>query len=98
MLLKFLSSNSDENLSDLLSDFSNSITTISFSIPEQVYQAFDVLTRVVGYIMPLRLYTPIISLILGYWFILIVGAFIKFVFNAFDFIGRVFKYFIGIFG
>ena len=80
MFFKVLSS-SAESTSLSYDDFLNFITTLTFQIPEQVYQVFDTLTRYVGYIMPLRLYTPIIAVILGYWFILILGAFAKFSMN-----------------
>ena len=71
----------DGDAIDNISSIFEAIKALSFEIPEQVYQAFEVLTKVVGYIMPLRLYTPIITLILGYWLIMIMGAAVKFVFN-----------------
>ena len=83
MFLKILSSSTEGDISDFFDNFTNSISTITFQIPEQVYQAFEVLTKFVGYIMPLRLYTPIITLVLGYWFILVFGASVKFLFNIF---------------
>ena len=64
-----------------VSSIFDAVGTLTFQIPEQVYQAFEVLTRVVGYIMPLRLYTPIIYLVLGYYLLMIMGASIKFLFN-----------------
>lgn len=62
----------------------NSAQGIPFAIPEQIFVAIDSLTRVVGYIMPLRLYMPIIVLILGYWLILIMFNVLKATFNIFN--------------
>lgn len=59
----------------------NGILALDFAIPEQIFLALNVLTRFVGYIMPLRLYTPIITLILGYWFLMILSSSTRFVFN-----------------
>lgn len=64
-----------------ISSIFDAVQGLSFQIPEQIYIAFDVLTRVVGYVMPLRLYTPIIALVLGYYLIMIIGAALKFTFN-----------------
>lgn len=50
-----------------------SISGLNFAIPEEIFIVLDTLTNVVGYFMPLRLYTPIITLILSYWAISIVG-------------------------
>ena len=55
-------------------NFDNIITSIQslyFAIPEEIYIVLDTLTHYVGYILPLRLYMPIITLVLGYWFIMI---------------------------
>lgn len=55
-------------------NFDNIITSIQslyFVIPDEIYLALDSLTHFLGYIMPLRLYMPIITLVLGYWFIMI---------------------------
>lgn len=55
-------------------NFDNIITSIQslyFVIPDEIYLALDTLTHYVGYFIPLRLYMPIITLTLGYWFIMI---------------------------
>ncbi len=55
-------------------NFDNIITSIQslyFAIPDEIYLALDSLTRFAGYILPLRLYMPIITFFLGYWFIMI---------------------------
>lgn len=49
----------------------DSIRLLDFEIPAEIFQVLSSLTNFVGYIMPLRLYMPIISLILGYWFLMI---------------------------
>lgn len=61
-------------MSGMLSRIENvlaSIEALYFQIPDQIFIALDSLTNVVGYIMPLRLYTPIITFVIGYWFIMI---------------------------
>lgn len=55
------------------------ILSLDFAIPEQIFLVLNILTHYVGYIMPLRLYTPIITLILGYWFLMILSHSIAFV-------------------
>lgn len=59
----------------------NGILALDFAIPEQIFLALNVLTHYVGYFMPLHLYMPIITLILGYWFLMILSASTRFVFN-----------------
>lgn len=59
----------------------NGILALDFAIPEQIFLALNLLTRFVGYVLPLRLYTPILTLILGYWFLMILSASTRFVFN-----------------
>lgn len=81
MLSLKLLSFSDSDMQTNIEHIYEGIQGLSFQIPEQVFQAFDTLTRFVGYIMPLRLYTPIIVLILGYWLLLITSASMKFTFN-----------------
>ena len=49
----------------------NSIGNLDFDIPAEIFFALSSLTNFVGYIMPLRLYFPIIILILSYWFLMI---------------------------
>lgn len=58
------------------------IHALDFAIPEQIFLALNVLTHYVGYFMPLRLYRPIIILILGYWFLMILSSSIRFTFSA----------------
>lgn len=48
-----------------------SIQNLDLSIPSEIFLALSSLTNFVGYIMPLRLYIPIITLILSYWFLMI---------------------------
>lgn len=62
-----------QNFLDNIETVSNSIHGLNFVIPEEIFSVLDTLTNVIGYIMPLRLYTPIITLILSYWAICIVG-------------------------
>lgn len=52
-------------------DIHADISSLDFSIPPEIFIAFDSLTEFAGYFMPLRLYLPIITLILAYWFIMI---------------------------
>lgn len=52
-------------------DIVEAIIALDFSIPSEIYLAISSLTNFVGYVMPLRLYSPIIYLILGYWLLLI---------------------------
>lgn len=59
----------------------NGILALDFAIPEQIFIALNFLTHYVGYFMPLHLYMPIITLILGYWFLMILSASTRFVFN-----------------
>ena len=80
LLPKLLTTYDDDIISDI-NDVVNATSSLTFAIPEQVFQAFDTLTRYVGYIMPLRLYLPIIALVLGYWFLVIFGAATKLTFN-----------------
>lgn len=87
--MTFLKNLSSDSI-PVLDDISNAVQTLQFTIPDQVFQAFDTLTRVVGYIMPLRLYTPIITLILGYWFIMIAAAFAKFLINLLKLLPAIF--------
>lgn len=63
----------DFNLQGQQQDIFNAIINLDFSIPTEIFLAFYSLTNFVGYFMPLRLYLPIITLILSYWFILIVS-------------------------
>lgn len=62
-----------DNFLDNMRSFADSLHGLNFTIPEEIFAVLDSLTNVVGYIMPLRLYTPIITLILSYWLICIVG-------------------------
>ncbi len=48
-----------------------SVKNLDFAIPYEIFIALSSLTNFVGYIMPLRLYLPIITLILSYWFLMI---------------------------
>ena len=48
-----------------------SIKNLDIAIPHEIFTALSSLTNFVGYIMPLRLYLPIITLILSYWFLMI---------------------------
>lgn len=48
-----------------------SVKNLDFAIPYEIFTALSSLTNFVGYIMPLRLYLPIITLILSYWFLMI---------------------------
>lgn len=85
----------DFNIIDQQQSLFDAISNLDFSIPIEVFLAFDSLTNFVGYIMPLRLYLPIILLILSYWFILIVSnAFrmgLSFIGTVASFAGRFFK-------
>lgn len=49
----------------------DSVKNLDFAIPYEIFTALSSLTNFVGYIMPLRLYIPIITLILSYWFLMI---------------------------
>lgn len=69
--MKFL--NIFEDFRDNMQSIAESIHGLNFAIPEEIFIVLDTLTNVVGYFMPLRLYTPIITLILSYWAICIVG-------------------------
>lgn len=64
---------SDDYLENTQNIFT-AVSSLDFSIPVEIFSALDLLTHCVGYIMPLRLYKPIITLILGYWFILICAS------------------------
>lgn len=55
------------NFSDLLDQVKN----LYFSIPSDLFNAIYGLTNFVGYILPLRLYTPIFVLIFNHWFLMI---------------------------
>ena len=48
-----------------------SIKNLDIAIPHEIFTALSSLTNFVGYIMPLRLYLHIITLILSYWFLMI---------------------------
>lgn len=48
-----------------------SIKNLDIAIPHEIFTALSSLTNFVGYIMPLRLYLPILTLILSYWFLMI---------------------------
>lgn len=63
----------DFNFNETQQNIFDAIVNLDFSIPTEIFLAFDSLTHFVGYFMPLRLYLPIITLILSYWFILIVS-------------------------
>lgn len=52
-------------------NFIEAIINLDFSIPTEIFYVLHSLTNFVGYIMPLRLYMPIITLILSYWFLMI---------------------------
>lgn len=47
----------------------DSLRSISFDIPDEVFQGLLYLTKFVGYFFPLRLYLPIIMLVLSMVFI-----------------------------
>ena len=72
------------NYEDSYSYIINGAKGIPFAIPEQIFVAIDTLTRVVGYVMPLRLYMPIIILILSYWLVMILFSVLKATFNIFN--------------
>lgn len=79
-------------------DIKNAIVSLDFTIPTEIFSALDILTHCLGYIMPLRLYSPIITLVLGYWFILILiksyqvaSSFLSNVFTAAPIFTRLFK-------
>jgi len=81
-----------------IEDIINSIQSLDFTIPAEIFSVLDILTHCVGYIMPLRLHTPIITLVLGYWFILILiksyqatSSFLSNVFSAIPIFSRIFK-------
>lgn len=57
-----------------LHSIADDVNALNFAIPEQIFVVMNSLTNVVGYIMPLRLYIPIITLVLGYWFVCIFAA------------------------
>lgn len=52
-------------------NFFDAILNLDFSIPPEIFYVLHSLTNFVGYIMPLYLYMPIITLILSYWFLMI---------------------------
>lgn len=70
----------------------NSVSSLGFTIPTEIFSSLDILTHCVGYVMPLRLYSPIITLILSYWLTLIVASAFRgmtsFVGNMFSFIKK----------
>ena len=65
-------------------NFFNAIINLDFAIPAEIFYVLHSLTNFVGYIMPLYLYMPIITLILSYWFLMISVTAGK---AAFSFIG-----------
>ena len=71
-----------QNIKDFLYNISNEQAALNFAIPDPIYQGLDILTNVVGYIMPLKLYMPIITLVLGYWLLMITAYFVRWSFNA----------------
>lgn len=62
----------------------NAILNLTFLIPPEIFYGLDLLTKYVGYIMPLRLYIPIISLTLAYILYMIIS--------------KTFRFFTGLFG
>lgn len=60
------------------SNWWSGIFSLDFSIPSEIYCVLDTITNFVGYIMPLYLYAPIITLIIAYWGFLIFKSFIAF--------------------
>lgn len=85
------------NLSFLTEDFfssidrvTNGIASLTFEIPDQIFLVLQSLTKVVGYVMPLRLYTPIINLVLAYWLLMIT---IRFMNGASNLIGNIASFF-----
>ncbi len=50
---------------NFLSDIIDKLHIIRLEIPEQVFQGILYLTKFVGYFFPLKLYLPIITLVLG---------------------------------
>lgn len=81
MYNRLLEENFFDSAFENIQNLSNGILALDFAIPEQIFLALNVLTRFVGYILPLRLYTPIITLILGYWVLMILSYSTRFVFN-----------------
>ena len=80
--------NAQENLFE-------AIANLDFVIPTEIFLAFDSLTNFVGYVMPLRLYFPIIALILSYWFILICAKSLSMVINSISGLASLFaKFFV----
>lgn len=81
MYNRLLNSNFFDSSIENIQNLWSGILSLDFAIPEQIFLVLNILTHYVGYIMPLRLYTPIITLILGYWFLMILSYSIRFVFN-----------------
>lgn len=52
-------------------DLIEQIKNLDFSIPSDIFNALYALTNFAGYILPLRLYSPILLLILSYWALMI---------------------------
>lgn len=71
-------------------NFFDSIINLDFAIPAEIFAALSSLTNFVGYIMPLKLYMPIITLILSYWFLMISVTAGK---AAFSFVGTMSSFF-----
>lgn len=71
--MKLISSIPDEFLQNSQNIF-QAASALDFTIPVEIFTSLDLLTNDIGYFLPLRLYSPIITLILGYWFILISAA------------------------
>ncbi len=54
---------------NFITELVDSLRNITFSIPPEVFSGLSYLTRFVGYFFPLKLYLPIITLVLGMIFI-----------------------------
>lgn len=70
------------NLDNAIENLVNEIFAINFSIPDEIFNGLEILTHLVGYIMPLYLYQPIIVLVLGYWLLMITSYFVRWAFNT----------------
>lgn len=81
MLNRLLQDNFFDSAFGKIQNLWNGILALDFAIPEQIFLELNLLTRFVSYILPLRLYTPIITLVLGYWFLMILSYSLRFVFN-----------------
>ncbi len=81
------------NIKDFWHNVSNEQSALFFEIPDPIYQGLDILTNVVGYIMPLKLYLPIITFVLGYWLLMITAYFVRFCYNSLTSVAGIFARF-----